>query len=225
MTQSNKTSPFQGEEVETAYDQWSRTYEAVENATRDLAARVLRNYPLDLRDRNILEIGCGTGFNTGYIADSAKDLLAVDFSAGMLEQARVNISASNVRFVQSDIQRDWPIDSASVDLVVCMLVLEHIASLDHVFQEASRVLRRGGEFFICELHPYRQLQGLQARFTEANSGNVVLVQAFLHDVSDYVNVSIQHGFQIIRLAEWRDAGGEDKDKPPRLLSLHVRSLA
>ena len=210
-----------GERVASAYDQWSRTYEVVENATRDLAARTLRQYPLQLRDRTILEIGCGTGLNTGYLAQHAKELIAFDFSAGMLEQARAKITAGNVRFVQCDIQLEWPLDKESVDLVVCMLVLEHIANLEHVFQEASRVLRYGGEFFVCELHPYKQLQGLQAKFTDTNSGNLVLVQAFLHDVSDYVKASIRHGFQVLRLDEWRDEKDEDKTKAPRLLSLHV----
>jgi len=210
-----------GEEVASAYDQWSRTYEAVENATRDLAARVLRQYPLNLRDRDILEIGCGTGLNTGYLADRAKELIAFDFSAGMLEQAHAKTKSRDVRFVQCDIQLEWPLNAESVDLVVCMLVLEHIANLDHVFHEAARVLRPGGEFFVCELHPFRQHQGCQARFTDVDSGNLVLVQAFLHDVSDYVNASIDHGFQVVRLDEWRDENG-DKAKPPRLLSLHVR---
>lgn len=218
-------SQHAGEEVASAYDQWSRTYEAVENATRDLAARVLRQYSLRLRDRVILEVGCGTGLNTEYLADRAKELIAFDFSSGMLDQARAKITAGNVRFVQCDIQLEWPLDKESVDLIICMLVLEHIANLDHVFQEASRVLRRGGEFFICELHPYKQLQGLQAKFTDTNSGDLVLVQAFLHDVSDYVNASIQHGFHVVRLGEWRDEKDEDKTKPPRVLSLHVSRSA
>jgi ubiquinone/menaquinone biosynthesis C-methylase UbiE len=212
-----------GEEIASAYDQWSRTYEAVENATRDLAAQVLRHYSLNLRDQDVLEVGCGTGLNTGYLADHAKELIAFDFSAGMLEQARAKTTARNVRFVQCDIQLEWPLDKRSVDLVVCMLVLEHIPNLDHVFQEAARVLRPGGEFFVCELHPFKQHQGGQAQFMDVNSGNLVLVQAFLHDVSDYVNSSVQHGFQVIRLDEWRDEKGENKSKPPRLLSLHVRA--
>ena len=44
-------------EVASAYDQWARTYETVENATRDLAATVLRHYPLHLHDRDVLEMG------------------------------------------------------------------------------------------------------------------------------------------------------------------------
>jgi malonyl-CoA O-methyltransferase len=207
-------------EVASAYNRWARTYETVENATRDLAAKVLRQHPLDLHDREILEIGCGTGLNTGYLAQQGRNILAFDFSAGMLEQARANVSADNVRFVQSDIQHAWPLADASVDLIVCMLVLEHVADLGYIFHEAARVLSPGGEFFICELHPFRQLQGRQAQFTEA--GNVVLVPAYLHDVSEYVNASVQHGFELIRMDEWRDEKDITQSMPPRLLSLHVR---
>ncbi len=214
-------SQIQGEEVASAYDQWSRTYESVENATRDLAARVLRQQPLDLRDRDVLEIGCGTGLNTRYLAEHSREVVAIDFSAGMLAQARANISSPNVRFVQCDIQVRWPVADASVDLVVCMLVLEHVANVDHVFKQASRVLRSGGEFFVAELHPFKQLQGTQARFTQVDSGNLVKVQAFIHEFSDYVNASIQHGFQLVRVDEWRDEK-EEKTTLPRLLSLHVR---
>ena len=212
-----------GEEIATAYDRWSQTYEAVQNATRDLAAHVLRQYPLNLRDREILEIGCGTGLNTGYLAEHAHQLIAFDLSGGMLVQARRKITAANVRFVQGDIQLEWPLTKDSLDLVVCMLVLEHIANLDHVFKQAAQVLRPGGEFFICELHPFRQLQGRQARFMDASSGDLVFVRAFLHEVSEYVNTGIQHGFQLIRLDEWHD-DEQDSGKPPRLLSLHVRKL-
>ena len=215
-------SEFRPGKVASAYDQWAPTYETVENATRDLAAKVLRRQLLNLRDRDALEIGCGTGVNTRYLAQQSRNVLAVDFSAGMLEQARTNVSATNVRFVQGDIQRAWPLANAAVDLVVCTLVLVHVARLDSIFHEAARVLRPGGEFFVCELHPFRQLQGRQAQFIEASSGNLVLVPAYLHDVSDYVNASVLHGFESIRMDEWRDEQGTTRAVPPRLLSLHVR---
>lgn len=211
-----------GEEIASAYDQWAQTYEAVENATRDMAANALRMHALNLHDRDVLEIGCGTGLNTRYLAQQSRSVLAVDFSGGMLEQARANVSATNVRFVQSDIQLEWPLANASVDLVVCMLVLEHIPELDHTFHEACRVLRRGGEFFLCELHPFRQLQGRQAQFKESNSGTVVLVPAYLHNISDYVNAGIQHGFEFTRLSEWRDDEQKSEVTPLRLLAIQLR---
>lgn len=212
-------------EVASAYDQWARTYEAVENATRDLAATVLRQYPLHMHNRDVLETGCGTGLNTTYLAQQSRSVLAVDGSAGMLAQARASIAAPQARLVQCDLQQAWPFAKASVDLVVCLLVLEHIADLHMFFQEAARVLRPGGECFVCELHPFRQLQGRQAQFTEAGSEKVVLIPAYLHDVSEYVHASVQHGFALFRMDEWRDAHDTARTLPPRLLSLHLRVLS
>jgi malonyl-CoA O-methyltransferase len=209
-------------EVISAYDQWAHTYETAENATRDLAAAVLRQYPLHLHDRDVLETGCATGLNTIYLAQQSRSVLALDGSAGMLAQARARLAAPQVQLAQCDLQCTWPLAAASVDLVVCLLVLEHIADLPMFFQEAARVLRPGGECFVCELHPFRQLQGRQARFTEAKSGQVVLIPAYLHDVSEYVNASVQHGFGLIRMDEWRDAYDTAHTLPPRLLSLHLR---
>ena len=208
--------------IVSAYNQWSHTYEVVENPTRDLAAHVLRRELPDLHDLNVLEIGCGTGVNTRYLAERGRSVRALDFSPGMLDRARVNVPASNVRFEQQDIRIIWNLADASVDLVVCTLVLEHVENLDHVFKEAKRVLRPGGEFFVCELHPFRQLQGRQAQFTSADTGEVVLVSAYLHDVSDYVNASLQHDFTLLHLGEWRDDESA-KSALPRLLSVHVRA--
>jgi malonyl-CoA O-methyltransferase len=209
-------------EVTSAYDQWARTYETVENATRDLAATVLRQYPLPMYGRDVLETGCGTGFDTTYLARQSRSVVAVDGSAGMLAQARARGTAPHVQLLRCDLQYTWPLADASVGLVVCLLVLEHIADLHMFFQEAARVLRPGGEGFVCELHPFRQLQGRQAQFTEAKSGQVVLIPAYLHDVSEYVNASVQQGFALLRMDEWRDAQDTTHAMPPRLLSLHLR---
>lgn len=211
-------------EIAAAYDQWSHTYELAENATRDLAAQVLRQQLSNLEERDVLEIGCGTGLNTRYLAEQSRSVLAMDFSAGMLEQARAGVPATNVRFELQDIRRGWGLADDSVDVVVCTLVLEHVENLDHVFGEAARVLRSGGEFFVCELHPFRQLQGRQARFTDTGSGQTVLVPAYLHDTSAYVNACVLNNFEFLRMDEWRDGGERTNEATfPRLLSIHVRS--
>ena len=210
-------------EIADAYTNWSQTYETVVNPTRDLAATALRQQDLALSGKDALEIGCGTGLNTRFLAAHCRSVIGMDFSKGMLAQARVRIPDTHVRFLQSDIQIAWPVETASIDLVVCTLVLEHIGDLSHVFREARRVLRPGGEFLLFELHPFRQLQGGKAQFKDANSDATVYIPAFLHDVSEYVNTSLQAGFALVRLDEWRDEEGADKTAFPRLLSLHVRA--
>lgn len=210
------------DEIAAAYDRWSEIYESMQNPTRDLAARVLRERFDRVPDADVLEIGCGTGLNTRFLADASRSVVALDFSAGMLAQARANVRVGNVRFERQDIRGRWNVADASADRVVCTLVLEHVADLDRVFGEMRRVLRAGGRVFVCELHPFRQLRGGQAQFMDAASGEVVRVPAHLHDASAYVNACLHHGFELTRLGEWRDDGAGATDTP-RLLSLEACS--
>lgn len=209
------------DKIASAYNSWSRTYETVENPTRDLAAVSLRQQNLNLQNKDVLEIGCGTGVNTRYLAEHSRSITAIDFSEGMLAQARKNINATNVKFIQQDIRTEWKIENDSIDFIVCTLVLEHIENLRHIFDEAMRVLRPGGEFLIYELHPFRQLQGGQAQFKKADSDEVVLVEAYLHSVSEFLNTCIEAGFELKRLDELRNANDEAKNAPPRLLSIYA----
>ena len=66
-----------------AYNSWSQTYDEVENKTRDLEAKALREM-IAGENLDVLEIGCGTGKNTEFLQTIAKKLIGADFSAKML---------------------------------------------------------------------------------------------------------------------------------------------
>jgi hypothetical protein len=83
------------------------------------------------------------------------------------------------------------------------------------------VLRPGGVMYSCELHPYRQLRGGQAHFTDEWSGEVVFAPAFQHTIAEYVNAAIASGLSIQRLDEWTETGAASP-AIPRLLSLQLR---
>jgi malonyl-CoA O-methyltransferase len=208
-------------EVAAAYDRWAESYDTDPNRTREMAAVVLRQQKVELAGRHVVEIGCGTGYNTQWLAEHAASVRALDFSEGMLRQARSRVQSPHVQFMQHDIRAAWPVEDASADLVIAMLVLEHIENIASVVAEAARSLRAGGELFICELHPMRQMLGRQAEFTNPETGIGERVQAFLHDVSEYVNVGIWSGCELLHLGEWRDSDAA-RTNPPRLLSLHFQ---
>jgi ubiquinone/menaquinone biosynthesis C-methylase UbiE len=207
-------------EIASDYDDWAETYDEVQNLTRDLAGEALRQVELKLAGRRIVEVGCGTGRNTEWLRTQAgsTNIVAMDFSVEMLAKAKARVSQPSVRFVQHDVRLPWPLESTTADVVIAMLILEHVENLAPIFAEAARVLTRGGEFFLCELHPMRQLSGGQAQFSNAKTGERKLVTAFIHDISDYVNTALASGFELRRLDEWRDAGSTQQTHP-RLLSL------
>jgi malonyl-CoA O-methyltransferase len=210
-----------GAEIARAYDRWARTYDTDANTTRDLDADVLRQSSLAIDDRDVLEVGCGTGKNTRWLAERARRVVAMDFSPGMLDVARGRVPSERVTLVQHDIRERWPVDDASVDLVIGNLILEHVANVAPIFAEAARVLRPGGVMYCCELHPYRQLRGGQAHFTDEWSGEVVFAPAFQHTIAEYVNAAIASGLSIQRLDEWTETGAASP-AIPRLLSLQLR---
>ena len=209
-------------EIAAAYNDWAETYDIVQNQTRDLAAKVLRQVNLNLDSRKVVEVGCGTGRNTTWLAEGAAEIVGLDFSEEMLAQARSRVNDPRVRFVQHDARLTWPLANASADVVIAMLILEHVENLAPVFAEAARVLNTGGQFFLCELHPMRQLTGGQAQFSNTKTGERQLISAFLHDVSDYVNAGLSSGLELEHMGEWRDADAQASSQP-RLLSLTFRA--
>ncbi len=216
-----KTKPTP-DEVATAYDAWSEVYDTQANATRDLDATILQSQDPSLFQGDVLEIGCGTGKNTEWLAPKARSLVALDASEKMLNRARERPGVQHVQFFLHDLRKPWPVGEASRDTVTCNLVLEHIEDLSFVFSEARRVLRPGGSFFVCELHPFRQLQGKQAHFVSPETGAVQKVRAHLHDVSDFLNAALGAGLVLTRAQDCRDDGAP-RAEAPRLLALLWRS--
>lgn len=182
---------------------------------RKVTEKVLAN----LAGKTVLEFGCGTGKNTGYLAREAKSVLAMDFSEGMLKRARRNINAENVSFIQHDIRGSWPFKGERFDWVIGNLILEHIENLTPIFAEAYRVLKPRGFLFTCELHPYRQIKGVQAKFYPGKQDDEEKIAAYIHDVSEYISAGLAAGFGLDKIAEWRDRPDSPLEELPRLISI------
>lgn len=204
--------------VQQAYNDWASTYDTDRNLTRDLDAEVVRNTLAGLDCHSILEIGCGTGKNTAFLAQIGRHVRAVDFSAGMIACAREKLPLDNVTFTVADITQRWPGEDGSVDLVSCNLVLEHVEDLFSIFAEASRVVAKDGRLFVCELHPFRQYQGTKANYQRGQAKTEI--PAFVHHLSDYTAAAESNGLALASVREWWHA--EDQGKPPRLVSFDFR---
>ncbi len=200
--------------IQNAYNNWSQSYDNDENLTRDLDARITRKTLERLQAEVILEIGCGTGKNTGFLAQIGTTVHAVDFSQGMISKARQKVTADNVHFSTANLSEPWPSADKSAGLVVCNLVLEHIENISFVFSEASRTLCDGGFFFVSELHPFRQYLGRKANFQRAESR--IEIPAYVHHISDFLDAARQNGLALKELHEWWHE--DDEGKPPRLIS-------
>lgn len=99
----------------------------------------------------VLELGCGPGVlwtrNLERIPPGWNVTLS-DFSPGMLEEARKNLSESNHPFDFRLIDaQEIPFDDGQLDAVIANHMLYHIPNLDAAFSEIHRVLKPGGYLY------------------------------------------------------------------------------
>lgn len=201
--------------IPDAYDRWADQYDTDANDTRDLNAEVLRKQTFIETSDAVLELGCGTGLNTEWLAAQAGHGVATDVSEEMLGRARERLDSGSVTLQKLDVTESWPFGANCFDAVVATLVLEHVEVLGPVVREARRVVRDGGTFYLAELHPYRQFAGTQAHFEDEDTGGTVVIDAFTHPVSEFVNAGVEAGFAVREMGEWRAEG----DTHPRLLTI------
>ncbi len=207
--------------TQSAYTQWAPNYDTDVNLTRDLDREVTARLLGDKRYALTVEAACGTGKNTPFFASISGSVLALDFSPGMLALARERVLATNVEFQQSDLLETWPCADESAALVSCNLVLEHIENLQHIFNQAARVLADGGTFFVSELHPHKQYLGSQARFVNEQQIET-RIEAFVHHLSDYLRAAEATNLQLKKIEESWHAEEIGLGKPPRLISFLFR---
>lgn len=201
--------------VKKAYKSWSKIYDQNENKTRDLDLLATQTVLKSIDFEKIVEIGCGTGKNTQWLANKATEIIAIDFSSEMLAIAKKKVTQNHVTFMEADISLPWNLENEWADLINCNLVLEHLKDLSPVFSEAQRVIKNNGYFFISEIHPMKRFAGSQAKFEDT------LVESYLHHLSDYLSAAEKVGFRLIKINEWFD---KEATNLPRLLTLLLQKI-
>ena len=99
------------------------------------------------RDRDVLEVACGSGPGLRYLAQRARSLKAGDYSPEVLERVEDEArQACDVRVF--DAQAMLYADS-SLDVVIIFEALYYIPSAERFVAEANRVLRPGGVLLIA----------------------------------------------------------------------------
>jgi len=101
------------------------------------------------RGDHVLDIGCGSGVISDFLARAGADVLAVDGSGEAIAFARERFGAPNLEFRQGLVDESFTVERP-VDKVYCLELIEHIyrpqarALLDH----ARAVMRPGARIFL-----------------------------------------------------------------------------
>ena len=102
----------------------------------------------DWRGLDVLDLGCGGGFMAEALAKRGARVTGVDPSLASLEAAQQHAQSQGLDIIyQAGVGEAIPLESHSVDRVVCVDVLEHVQDVEKVLIEVHRVLRPQGIFF------------------------------------------------------------------------------
>jgi SAM-dependent methyltransferase len=94
----------------------------------------------------VLDLGCGAGRFVAASRDAGASAVGVEIAQAALDRAARNVPGADLRLVEPD--GSLPLDHASVDVVWCSEVLEHVPDTAHVLLEVRRVLRPGGRLLV-----------------------------------------------------------------------------
>lgn len=187
--------------IQSGYDRWAAVYDHDANPLVQLEEPLVREWVGQVSGRTVLDLGCGTGRHALWLASQGEIVSAVDFSEGMLTEARQKPGADAIRFVAHDVHQPLPFADATFDLVVSGLVLEHLRELSPFFSEARRVLKVQGRAFISAMHPAMFLRDAQAQFRDPESNEKIRPGSVAHSIADFVTAALDVGFQLKRLCE------------------------
>lgn len=136
------------------YDQLGIGYNQTRAADPYLTAQLFKH--LDPQEGAIyLDIGCGTGNYTSALQEKGLQLIGIDPSERMLEQARAKNAAVDWRLGTAE---QTGLETASVDGIVGSLTLHHWTDINAAFKELRRVVKPGGKLVLFLFAP-EQVEG------------------------------------------------------------------
>jgi len=97
--------------------------------------------------KRVLDAGCGTGYGSAELAQSAAEVTGVDIAPEAIEYARANYPLPGLRFIESSCAA-VPFPADSFDLVIAFEVIEHLPDFRAFLDDSARVLTREGLFLV-----------------------------------------------------------------------------
>ena len=151
----NKESRFKREAL--FHDNWAISEDVdeviisgfFENIT-SLENRFILSHIGSLKNKKVLDIGCGLGESSIYFASKGARVTAIDISSEMINKAKVMAKRENVAidFIASPVE-NLSLELESFDIVYCANLIHHlpVEGLSIFIEKIHSFLKKGGWFY------------------------------------------------------------------------------
>ncbi|HEX5728919.1 demethylmenaquinone methyltransferase [Microbacterium sp.] len=164
------------------------------------------------RGQRILDLAAGTGASSVSLAKSGAQVVAADFSPGMIAEGRRRHGGmANLTFVEADATA-LPFEDDEFDAVTMSFGLRNVNEPQKALRELLRVTKPGGRLVVCEFShpPSRSFNGLYRFYNDRILPVVAKTVSSNADAYDYLNESIREWPDQRTLSAWiRQAGWTD----------------
>lgn len=108
-----------------------------------------------LRSKKVCDLSAGRGYIARLFEEVGADLSAYDLFPDQNRFLKTSVT-------KIDLQQQFPIDSASMELAICCETIEHLPNQYFLFQETARILKPGGTFILTTPNS----SSLRSRFSQ-----------------------------------------------------------
>ena len=145
--------------------------------------------------QSMLDIGIGTGLGSILFLKAGLEIHGMDISLQMLDACRSKgFSSLHLHDLS---KTPYPFDSESIDHAVCTGVLNFFTDLSPVFQEARRIIRKGGLFvFVVGDRSENEVHAIEVSTEHTKSDKTVTM--YLHSTKQIAELMARYGFEPLR---------------------------
>jgi ubiquinone/menaquinone biosynthesis C-methylase UbiE len=197
------TAGIREREVVEAYDIWADNYDSQPgNLMLDLDELVLSDLlaTMDLKDKDLADIGCGTGRHWPKILlRDVASLTGFDVSPGMLSKLKEKFPSAKTHLITDNTFES--VENNTYDVILSTLTVAHIDNIGEALRSWSRILKQAGDVIITDFHPDALASGGQRTFKHNNVH--IAVRNFVHATDVVKGILLKNGFRVINGVEKR----------------------
>lgn len=125
------------------WDLYAPIYKRAMRADQKIYDYMYERIPKVIEGKKVLEIATGPGLLAKHVAHAASEMIATDYSEGMINEAKKGECPPNLKFEIADAMA-LPYDDDSFDAVLIANALHIVPDPEKALSEIDRVLKPGG---------------------------------------------------------------------------------